>query len=240
VTNTAIGEQCDSGGRDTASCDSDYTLPRCGDGHKNAAAGEECDAAGESADCNINCKWSRCGDGIVNAHAGETCDDGNKDSCGTCNDDCSRVQRSEFAKGDIIVSLSDPPTLDGKWFSIADGQHAPLIFEFDKDHTPTTGHTMIYVTTSKSPSELAGLIRDAINGASDLNIDAMATQNIVRLENTQPGASGNQDMDQSPGTFAFTVDGMSGGASREGCTAGTGCRYDQDCKSGSCQSGRCQ
>ena len=176
----------------------------------------------------------------MNAHDGETCDDGNKDSCGTCNDDCSRVQRSEFAKGDIIVSQTDPNALDGKWFSINDGQHAPVFFEFDKDHTPTTGRTMIYVTASKSPLELANLIRGAINGVSGLNIDATVTQNIVRLENTQPGASGNQDMEQSPDTFAFTVDGMSGGSSREGCTAGIGCRYDQDCKSGSCQSGRCQ
>jgi cysteine-rich repeat protein len=36
-------EQCDTGGVDTATCDSDCTLPACGDGHLNTAAGEQCD-----------------------------------------------------------------------------------------------------------------------------------------------------------------------------------------------------
>jgi cysteine-rich repeat protein len=37
------GEQCDSGGVDTAFCDADCTIPACGDGHVNLFAGEECD-----------------------------------------------------------------------------------------------------------------------------------------------------------------------------------------------------
>ncbi len=36
-------EQCDGGGEDTAQCDVDCTLVVCGDGHVNAAAGEQCD-----------------------------------------------------------------------------------------------------------------------------------------------------------------------------------------------------
>jgi cysteine-rich repeat protein len=36
-------EMCDSGGVDTASCNASCTLSSCGDGHVNAAAGEECD-----------------------------------------------------------------------------------------------------------------------------------------------------------------------------------------------------
>lgn len=43
ILNTALGEECDEGGIDTATCDSDCTLPECGDGLVNVNAGEECD-----------------------------------------------------------------------------------------------------------------------------------------------------------------------------------------------------
>jgi cysteine-rich repeat protein len=36
------GEECDTAG-DSATCDEDCTFPVCGDGHRNSAAGEECD-----------------------------------------------------------------------------------------------------------------------------------------------------------------------------------------------------
>ena len=39
----ANAEQCDSGGVDSATCDADCTMPTCPDGHRNAAAGEQCD-----------------------------------------------------------------------------------------------------------------------------------------------------------------------------------------------------
>src|SRR5450432_2064000 len=37
------GEQCDSGNKFTPTCDPDCKKPVCGDGVRNAAAGEECD-----------------------------------------------------------------------------------------------------------------------------------------------------------------------------------------------------
>lgn len=45
---------------------------QCGNGIIESA--EECDDAGESAECNANCTTSICGDGIANAAAGEQCD----------------------------------------------------------------------------------------------------------------------------------------------------------------------
>jgi cysteine-rich repeat protein len=39
----SVVEMCDSGGVDTASCNASCSFPLCGDGHVNAAAGEECD-----------------------------------------------------------------------------------------------------------------------------------------------------------------------------------------------------
>ena len=54
----SIVEQCDAGGVDTAGCDADCTLPRCGDGHLNRAAGEECDDGNTSDNdhCSSQCK----------------------------------------------------------------------------------------------------------------------------------------------------------------------------------------
>jgi hypothetical protein len=48
------GEECDEGG-DTATCDGDCTLPSCGDGYVNPAAGEQCEAS-ELQGCDSNCK----------------------------------------------------------------------------------------------------------------------------------------------------------------------------------------
>lgn len=52
------GEQCDSGGSSSASCDFDCTSRVCGDGYVNTAAGEQCDdgntAAGDG--CTPSCK----------------------------------------------------------------------------------------------------------------------------------------------------------------------------------------
>ena len=44
-------EQCDGGGADTQSCDSDCTVPACGDGHRNSAAGEQCDPNAAPTGC---------------------------------------------------------------------------------------------------------------------------------------------------------------------------------------------
>jgi cysteine-rich repeat protein len=57
----------------------------CGNGTPDA--GEECDAAGESATCDVDCTANECGDGIRNAAAGEACDT-IADTPG-CDNDCT-------------------------------------------------------------------------------------------------------------------------------------------------------
>jgi cysteine-rich repeat protein len=49
------GEECDDDGQNTANCDADCTLPECGDGIVNAAAGETCEPGelGECPDCGM-------------------------------------------------------------------------------------------------------------------------------------------------------------------------------------------
>jgi cysteine-rich repeat protein len=89
-------EQCDGGAngvkKDTATCDSDCTLPACGDGHKNTLAGEQCDD-GNTTDgdaCENNCTLPVCGNGIRDP--GEQCDGGAggvKRDTATCDSDCT-------------------------------------------------------------------------------------------------------------------------------------------------------
>lgn len=81
------GEACDAGGKSSASCDADCSAVKCGDGFRNEAAGEDCDAGGETAKCNADCTTARCGDMKTNAAASEQCDDGNTvdtDACIGC------------------------------------------------------------------------------------------------------------------------------------------------------------
>ena len=52
----------------------------CGDGIASACIPEECDDAGESADCDPDCTFPVCGDDYHNASAGEECDDGASNS----------------------------------------------------------------------------------------------------------------------------------------------------------------
>jgi cysteine-rich repeat protein len=101
------GELCDDGPGDTAACDYDNgasghacTVPQCGDGYVNLAAGETCDDGDQdnSDSCpdgvGGTCQQALCGDGhLWNTDGGtESCDDGdggNYDNCpdgpaGTC------------------------------------------------------------------------------------------------------------------------------------------------------------
>lgn len=82
-------DQCDSGGVDSESCDSDCTSVVCGDRHHNVAI-EECDdGPSGSATCSSSCGLIAapfCGDGVISS--GETCDDGNSFSLDGCNSSC--------------------------------------------------------------------------------------------------------------------------------------------------------
>lgn len=87
----AAEEDCDSGGVNTALCNGmQCTLPACGDGVHNLAAGEDCESAMDGSDvvgCNgiaagtLGCRFPSCGDGYINtkftppgSSAVESCD----------------------------------------------------------------------------------------------------------------------------------------------------------------------
>ncbi|MFO7872347.1 MAG: GLUG motif-containing protein, partial [Candidatus Undinarchaeales archaeon] len=76
------GEECDTGGVDTASCVGvTCCISVCGDGYVNEVAGEECDTGVDTEECNYGtCQYSVCGDGYVNEVAGEECDTGGVDT----------------------------------------------------------------------------------------------------------------------------------------------------------------
>ena len=95
----AAHEACDSGGVDSAECDSDCTTPVCGDGHANQDAGETCDGTdfrgatcatlgftGGTLACSAGChavdqsQCFLCGDGV--------CGPGER---GSCPNDCEIV-----------------------------------------------------------------------------------------------------------------------------------------------------
>ncbi len=94
-------------GTDDALCNFDCTAVLCGDGHANAAAGEECEppTAGQATcECNVVCTLPVCGDGHVNEVAGEDCDEGDDD---VEYDDCTTLCRAN-----AFADLLDGP---GAW-----------------------------------------------------------------------------------------------------------------------------
>jgi len=84
-TDLSLGEKCDPNtgnthgnaqlaDADSATCDRDCTVARCGDGYINAShvvsgsnVGEVCDDGGESPTCDLNCTPAYCGDGDTNS-----------------------------------------------------------------------------------------------------------------------------------------------------------------------------
>src|SRR4029453_17757317 len=85
-------EQCDGGNgapgspnpRDIATCNFDCTRSVCGDGYRNAQAGEACDdwllngTAASPHDFNTSCKINGCGNGLRDIN--EQCDPGGGES----------------------------------------------------------------------------------------------------------------------------------------------------------------
>lgn len=109
-------EECDDGGVDTARCNLNCTLRRCGDRYINAAAGETCDTGGESPGCDDDCTVPVCGDANVNEASGEECEP-QKTTRGlsdtrTCDADCTRPVCGDGRVNRLAGETCDPP--DGK------------------------------------------------------------------------------------------------------------------------------
>ncbi|HWU89286.1 MAG TPA: DUF4215 domain-containing protein [Kofleriaceae bacterium] len=103
---------------DTVACDSDCTLPKCGDGHLNRML-EQCDPGAvdlngngtDSASCNGDCTPVVCGDHHVNHAAGEECefaDPGSVHDTADCNADCTRPRCGDNRTNPFAFSTKNP------------------------------------------------------------------------------------------------------------------------------------
>ena len=98
-------EDCDTGGVDTPSCDSDCSDVVCGDNHLNATA-EACDDGNTNSNdgCTGTCSAIEdCGDGDIQSGIGEECDDSNTDDT----DDCIDCQDAECGDGFVQAGIED-------------------------------------------------------------------------------------------------------------------------------------
>ncbi len=107
-----VREECDNGAINSADCNFNCTLARCGDKLINFASQEFCDEGpgdvlGESLEtlrCNVDCTFAFCGDGLTNEVRGELCDDGNNEDGDGCSADC----RSTELCGDGVINRAAP------------------------------------------------------------------------------------------------------------------------------------
>jgi hypothetical protein len=83
----------------------------CGDGVVGGS--EQCDAAGESASCDIDCTNRVCGDGVLNPTGGEVCDPGISSNCnGNCSGyptgqgctNASKCLEAKLREGDLVAT----------------------------------------------------------------------------------------------------------------------------------------
>lgn len=105
IIDIALGEECEFDSKpfpktpsDSPLCNSNCTLPRCGDKHLNKTylihlSGrpdyyEECDDGGDSATCDADCTFAKCGDGYINTDH-EDCDPGTGEDTDSCDGDCT-------------------------------------------------------------------------------------------------------------------------------------------------------
>lgn len=100
-------EECDDGPGENADdrlCTANCLVARCGDGHLQAANGEECDAGGANVgdpgyvECSTDCKKGPyCGDGEVQIEFGEECEPLEVErGSGTCQASCVHEARVLF------------------------------------------------------------------------------------------------------------------------------------------------
>lgn len=218
------------------------TGPYCGDNIQNG--GEVCDDGNTTTEttcsygtatcsaCNSTCSQivglsgPFCGDGIQNGP--EICDDRNANACGTCSASCSQVQLSRatgFIETIPVASLRDADT-----FTLGDGIHVSLVFEFDKNGQVAASHVPVNLDNLVDEYDVALAIEAKINAISDsLQITATAGETGVTLVHDLAGTFGNSTILENVANSLFRVNGMDGGAGRD-CARGIGCAQDGDCQ----------
>jgi hypothetical protein len=141
----SVAENCDDGNNVTEKCA--YNGGTC-----NVCDSSCHSAAGATQACN---------DGIVQS-AFEACDDGNA-TCGSCSADCQTAQ-SAAATGTIIVVRSSSID-DGDNFTLDDGFHAPVTFEYRNNGSAGAGHIEIGLNSDNSAG-VRNKTASAINAAA--------------------------------------------------------------------------
>jgi hypothetical protein len=109
-------------GTDDAECNFDCTAVLCGDGHQNAAAGEQCEpmAPGVSTcECDADdCSTPMCGDSFANMMAGEECDEGSNDEeYDACTPQC-RANVFNHLHGDMTAWEVQTEGLSSGWIDM--------------------------------------------------------------------------------------------------------------------------
>ena len=231
-------------------------IPACGDG--TIDLGEDCDdnvtPPGGGDGCSVTCQqeagWTctetpsicvaaLCGDRIV--AGAEACDDGNNLACGTCTVGCSTSITAAAATGTITPGAGAPgDLLDDETFTLNDGTHPAVVFEFDEAASGdgvTTGRIAIAFDVAGTPDALQAAIIAAINGVADTTLAITAAPGTavpnVALTNQVPGTAGNQTSGETVANATFMISAMAGGAARN-CAVGVGCNVAADCLSGIC------
>ncbi len=111
-------EECDDGNNlDNDGCDSNCTLPACGNNVVNAPF-EECDDGDQVDDavCDRICQFTGCGNGIF--EAGEECDDSNTANGDGCSSDCD-IESCGNGQDDPGEACDDGNLVDGDGCSAA-------------------------------------------------------------------------------------------------------------------------
>jgi cysteine-rich repeat protein len=131
-------EECDGGGSETATCNTNCTTSRCGDSIVNTLAGEQCDDGNQvnGDGCSSTCQIESttppppvtCGNGTVDT--GEECDDGNTTGCDGCSATCQNELPNDCCSD--AISVTDGPRSYSNLGATTDGPDEPTmcVFEF--------------------------------------------------------------------------------------------------------------
>ena len=180
---------------------------------------------------------SVCGDGVTSGN--EVCDDFNNLSCGTCRDNCTVAVTPEHPAGTIVVVAAS--NLDGGTFSMSDGTHPYLTFEFDTNTITNEGNFVISLSPADSASQVKTKTIAAINARPDSELEMTAIDvatTLVGLVNHSYFTIGNVPLQETVSDAGFLVSGMSGGKAGD-CPMSTSCNFNTDCASNDCQNHVC-
>ena len=211
-------EDCDAGG-ESATCDADCTFVVCGDGTRNALAGEVCDTGGDTATCDDDCTLPMCGDGNPNAAAGEQCDTGGPSA--TCDADCTLAVCGDGTLNGAAGEICDA----GGETALCDGDCTPVMCG-DGRRNPAAGEEC------DDGNNVGG------DGCStSCRLEACGNGVVDSGEECDGGAAGSASCDVDC-TFAMCGDGTTNALAGEACdTAGESATCDDDCSAVSCGDG---